>query len=360
MPSVGSSVLSQFGKGSGTISGFTGPTGPTGSTGPIGPFGAPGPTGSTGSSISGITIVNNIVITTFSNGTTLAATGRAIGNTGPVQYIVDFKNLGTGVSFGYGTTSDGFIVRPIRFVNESSTSTISIDNSDSRFYNITLTNPSVGLTAVSDGTNNIKFLQYNSSNLLEKIPNTSGVTTTTPNTIDRIKFVSANLFERVRGIGWTGSTGAVYFTFDGDTVGCTLNPFVKEYDRHMWGSKSKVFVGDFESYKTKIRIAQCPIDDNVYSFTLLIYNAKNPDILTDRFTSQSVINWQFGAVPCFTWQENSTGSQLGPVDLLINFFGISGTWYAYWRPIRISSPTYNQANELAYFTACKNGTCIGS
>lgn len=352
MINVGSSVFGQFGRTISGIVGYTGPTGPTGPTGSTGPSGSAGPRGNTGIDLIGVSLVNNVIINNFSNGTTLAASGIAIGKTGPVNYVVNFKNLGTGVSFGYGLTSGGFVVRPIRFVNQSTSSTISIDDSNSRFYDISLTNPAVGLTAVNDGTNNVKFLQYDSSNKIQKVPNTFGITTDSTNTIDRIKFISANLFERVRGMGWTGSTGAVHCVIDSDTAGCTLNPFVREYDALMNGSKSKIFVGDFEGLKAKIRIEQCPIDDYVYSFSVYIYNAKNPDTLGDRFVSTSPILWERGFVPCFAFRRSD--ATVTSVNLLLNFYGIAGTWYVSWRILdqSLANDDFNK-----YFAACKND-CI--
>lgn len=355
MVNIGSSVFGQFGRTITGIVGYTGPTGPTGPTGSAGPVGPVGPKGNTGVNVVGVSLVDHVIINSFSNGSTFAAAGVAIGGTGSINYVVDFKNLGTGVSFGYGLTSGGFVVRPIRFVNETTSSTISISSSDSKFFNITLTNPDVGLTAQNDGTDNIKFLQYNNSNKIQKVPNTFGITTSdSNNTIDRVKFVNANLFERVRGMGWTGSTGAVHCVIDSatNTAGCTLNPFIQEYDSLMRGAKSKIFVGDFEGLKAQIRIEECPIDDYVYSFSLYIYNAKNPDNLSNRFVSNSTIYWERGFVPCFTFTKKINPTSPIPVNLVLNFFGMNNTWYVSWQILDDSIP---DGDFYTYFNACKNG-----
>ena len=99
-----------------------GPTGPTGPIGLTGNYGISGPTGNTGPYLIGITVVNGTLWNNFSNGISVAASGIARGKTGNVKYILDGKNLGTGVSLIDSVNTDDnkpFItIRPIKFENQ--------------------------------------------------------------------------------------------------------------------------------------------------------------------------------------------------------------------------------------------------
>jgi hypothetical protein len=59
----------------------------------------------------------------------------------------------------------------------------------------------------------------------------------------------------------------------------------------------------------------------VYGFDLILSGALNPDILTNRFSSN--IKWSLNRTPCFTFDGVTC-------DMKISFFGLGGTtaWYA--------------------------------
>jgi collagen type VII alpha len=91
--------------------GPTGNTGPTGSTGNDGNLGATGRTGNTGGNVIGITLVNNTVITTFSDNTSFVGS-NIIGETGSYYIFVGAANVSgdgiplvSGVSYEYSNTS---------------------------------------------------------------------------------------------------------------------------------------------------------------------------------------------------------------------------------------------------------------
>jgi len=107
---VGYSSIKQLGNASITI-GVTGNTGPAGNTGPDGL----GLTGNTGPNVIGITLIDRYIVTAFSDGTTYSTSNVVVGQTGGFTYVVDFLNMGSGISMGYAVTgTDELILRPIK------------------------------------------------------------------------------------------------------------------------------------------------------------------------------------------------------------------------------------------------------
>ena len=369
MSIIGSSVVANIYSGF-SITGPTGPTGPTGATGPTGP-GNYGLTGFTGISIVGISLVDRYIITSFSDGTTYGTSSRAFGKTGAGVYKIGVSNIGTGVSLGYGVSGVTLQIRPIRFVNNSSgvLSVLSTTNT----HDITLTSSSSGITLVSSASTDRNFLNFNSSGKATRVPNTFGTTLPsdpTNSAVSGVKFVSANIFELVRGGGWTGSTGAINCIGSGSGITCTLDPTVKEFDGKMYGSKSHVYVTDFRGSTGSIVLVNPPDDNKVYGFDLILSNALNPSPISDRFSSN--IKWSRNTVPCFSFEGTTC-------DMKISFFGLGGTtsWYASVMPTSSRCPGVSlfdgncskQANNFVsgsqtykllgdYGACCKSdGTC---
>jgi hypothetical protein len=312
MNNIGSSALNLLGI---TLIGI----GSTGATGPIGITGATGAglTGNTGPSIVGITLINRYVVTTFSNGNTYATPSKAYGTTGAVNYIIDYQNRGTGVSLAHSVSGTVLNLRPIKFVNNTDVPLTVQDNSTNITIDFTTTAPSgITLTSLDDKSYLLKFKNKKAVRV-----NGQG-TTAASGTITGLAFSNANMFERVRGMGWTGSTGAVNCSYSANGITCTINPFIEEYDGVMYGSKSRIYVGDFNGNTGSIILKGCPDDGYAYGLELHIRNCKNPNNLTDRFTTtdSSIIDWPLNKTPCFS-VDGVTCS------MRVSFFGIKGKWY---------------------------------
>jgi hypothetical protein len=65
---------------------------------------------------------------------------------------------------------------------------------------------------VSTNINTVNFLKFTGNKVIERISNTSGVTANNDSdvSITGVVFNNANVFERVRGGGYTGATLQVY------------------------------------------------------------------------------------------------------------------------------------------------------
>lgn len=322
--------------------GNTGPTGPTGSTGPIGP----GITGNTGVNVVGVTLIDRRFFTTFADGTTYSTTGIAVGATGSYTYLVDYLNSGSGVSLAHSVTGSTIILRPIRIETTSSNRALITTDPEKVIVNVTPRTIS-GLTLASvSGITSQEFLLKYSGNSFKR-------TQFTPqeNSVFGVGVPMANLFERVRGMGWTGSTGAVNCVSSPNGVTCTINPFVYENDELMFNMRSKIFVGEFEGNTASIVIAPCPANNEVYSFDLYINDAKNPQILSNRFTSSSPIRWPRNKVPCFETFGPSPTS--GRCNLKVSFFGLNGVWYATTNLIGNTCSQFVVGTEqLVFFPSC--------
>ena len=296
-------------------------TGGTGPTGPVGPTGATGPglTGNTGANIIGITLENRYIITTFSNGQTYGTGNQFYGETGPAVYQIAVSNIGTGISLGYGVSGPNILLRPIKFVNNTNSILTIVENPDK--VEINLQNVYSGLTVAASSSTERNFIKFNSSGAVERIPNTFGVTydNTSGSEVRSVSFVNANIFEKVRGGGWTGTTASIFCDFSNTGVTCTINPFAQEYDELSFGAKPKVFITDFYGNTGSIVINDFTDDGNVYGFDLFVRNAKNPQNLQNRFSSN--IKWPGMTPPCFS-VDGST------CDIKISFFGLQGNWYA--------------------------------
>lgn len=370
---IGSSSVTKL---SGSFS-VTGPTGPTGPKGPTGSTGS-GNTGNTGPNVIGVSLVNGSLITSFSNGSTFGTTTKITGNTGNSEYYVGFKNLGTGLSLIAGVSigirtlisaPQAFMsyvnIRPIRIIN----------NSNSLFIQEQINAPSlinylgssgqptlsyVGLNLIylsglttSTNTGDVNFVKFTENKVLEKISNTIGVTVNNNSipALSGVIFNNANLFERVRGGGYTGTTLAVNCEASADGITCTVNPFVAEYNDIMFGSSGKVFVLDYSKNKAKVVIPNPPVDNKAYSFDLIIKQATNPTNLNERFSNN--IKWAKNVPPCFSVDGTIC-------DLKITFYGINGIWYASVTPLTSSCGDNLYKTNCSTSNVRRPGTDINS
>jgi hypothetical protein len=335
MATRGSSVINGL-MGSGAT-GPTGPTGPTGATGPVG-FGLTGPTGS---NVVGITLTNRFLVTSFSDGSTYSTLVQIYGATGNASYLLAISNIGTGVSLGYGVTGNNIQTRPIRFVNSSNTTFTVTDNTTS--VDVNLLSSASGVTLPVSASTDRNLITFGSTGLPQRVSNTFGVTLPSDPTnvgVESVTFVSANIFELVRGGGWTGSTAAINSIGSGSGITCTINPTIAEFDGQMYGSSSRVFVADFRGSTGTIVVSDPPNDKRVYGFDLILSGALNPDILTNRFSSN--VKWSLNRTPCFSF---GTGAPGLTCDMKISFFGLGGTtaWYA------SAIPTSSRCNTKQLF-----------
>jgi len=312
---VGYSSIKQLGNASITI-GVTGNTGPAGNTGPDGL----GLTGNTGPNVIGITLIDRYIVTAFSDGTTYSTSNVVVGQTGGFTYVVDFLNMGSGISMGYAVTgTDELILRPIKIQNNTGNNLIVSSGSDLITVNLSSI-AGAGVTLVPNTSFTESYLLKFKDGKLRRVAGAVGITSS-GGSFYGVDFVNANIFERVRGMGWTGSTGAVDCIISGTGITCNVSPFISEYDELMYGSTSKIFVGDFTGNTASINIAACPSDGKAYGFEMYLRNAKNPSILANRFTSASQIKWPLNSPPCFSVNGATC-------DLRVSFFGLQGVWYA--------------------------------
>ena len=151
-----------------------------------------------------------------------------------------------------------------------------------------------------------------------------------------VGFVNANIFEIVRGGGWTGSTGAIGCTATVVGITCTIDPTFREFDGQMYGSSSRVFVTDFRGSTGTIVVNNPPNDNKVYGFDLLLSGAVNPELISNRFSSN--IKWSLNRAPCFSFDGTTC-------DMKISFFGLGGTtaWYA------SAIPTSTRCTDIKMF-----------
>jgi len=332
---VGSSIVDNISSGAS----ITGPTGPTGPSGPTGPAGY-GATGSTGNSIIGITLIDHFIMTTFTDGTTYATPSQAIGKTGAVFSVLGVSNIGDGISLGHSILNGmTLITRSIVFEENENSKYIINSNLENTGYNISLITNSSGITLIAGSSAN-KLLKFNSKGKAETISNTSG------NTFG-VSFSSANIFELVRGGGWTGSTGGIYCVGSTSGITCTLDPTISEFDTMMRGSRSHVYVTNFRGSTASIVVVDPPNDKRVYGFDLFLRNALNPVNISDRFSSN--IKWSMNRAPCFSFSGTTC-------DMKISFFGLGGStcWYA----SAISIPGIN--NKTCPGISLFDADCSGS
>jgi hypothetical protein len=313
---LGYSTITQIGSYE-VARGVTGNTGPTGPTGPQGT----GLTGNTGINVVGVTLIDRSVFTTFSDGTTYTTPNTAIGGTGTYTYLIDYLNSGSGVSLAHSVTGSSLVLRPIRISTTDQNKVLITTEADKVTVNVSpKTISGLTLNALSESDSNLFLLKLTGNKFRRTQFKPQEVSTT------GVGVPMAHFFERVRGMGWTGSTAAVNCVSTTSGITCTLNPFVLENDAHMFNMRSKVFVGDFEGNTASIIIAPCPTTNEAYSFDLYINNAKNPTALSNRFTSSSPILWPRNKIPCF---EVAGGvPTIGGCDLKVTFFGLNGVWYA--------------------------------
>jgi hypothetical protein len=315
--------------------GITGPTGPTGDRGSTGSTGF-GPTGNTGLSVVSMGICGDRLRTTFSNGSTYDTPGTIKGYTGYTRFYLGISSQNISI-FSGPTLIDQFEFR-----------TISGTASASRRATVT-----VGLTGVSGNDIYIDYIN-SSSNLSVSITGSSTINTfvgysgstliSIPKTIqgDSSSFLSSNVFEKARGLGFSGSTNSSglpcnYIT--GGTIGyldtagnpsitgCQfvyIDPNCQSFNSVDLGIRNKAFIADMQGKITLVRLGKS-YTTNASSISVILMNASNfsaTNVDQKRFDVHGYtgsILWPFNREPCFCGQ---TGTNV------YHFMNLGGnTWY---------------------------------
>lgn len=336
---------------------FFGITGPTGSTGPIGPTGAIGygPTGPTGLGISYISLSSGKLINYFTDGTTFITNTVLQGPSGDTISPIKTSFSGVGQSVISSTpTSNSIIFRSIKGSTSSSgkseikitefgnTLTFQyIGNSDG----ITFTNVSpdfsrsfAGTTGTGLSLTNIRDTNYNPSN-------------------GAAVFGIKNVFEKARGLGYTGATqyisGITCNYFYDDTIDvlfpcktAKIDPSCKANNNVDYMTTNKVYFVDMEDNYGKIIIGSPISGVNSTAFTLIVKNAKNTEIGSEnRFQSANNLYWPFGVEPCF--------GGYGETDVY-HFYSLFDSWFG---SVAYSSKFNGKTFDCSRASQCTTPPC---
>jgi hypothetical protein len=322
----------------------TGPTGPTGERGETGPTGY-GATGNTGNSVSGITLVSNKLRTTFSDGSTYDTQNNFKGITGETYLSLGFT-FGSGLSLFAGRCGAGGTFN---------------------FWTIKGRTSASGRAEISVGIsgNNILLNYINSSSAF--VGYSGGTFVSLPKTKygSSSIFATKNVFEKARGMGFTGSTfpsgitcnyiagGTLSYVDSEGYVGYTackilyIDPDCVGHNTTDVQIRNKVFVADMKNNISRVILGNSSHPSIASSITLIIQNALNgPTAIGQgekRFKLASLtggILWPFDLEPCFC---GSTSTNV------YHLFSIGGyTWYG----------SVGSVTDPSKFFDCPNGKII--
>lgn len=300
-----------------TIYGVTGPTGPQGPRGDD----LYGPTGSTANLyLTGITLSGFTLITTFLDGTTVAA-GTLKGITGDTFSYLRGKTGSTG--FGYifaGSSGDRQIsIRKLKgttairssvnITSNPSTVTINVNRYDGGY---TLVSGELTDIIATDSSNNfvgvtLQAAKYGASS-------------------DTVRINKTNVFEKTRGAAY--NSGSVIYqrdTVEGSQsrTTVTIDP-LQNYDNSIdRNTNQKIFVIDFNSTNPHAHLINIP-DAPPYPYAFSVYfrggmQNVSANYAVFRTVSGTPIKFPFGRQPCFR-----SGK-----EYLVHFISSAETWYAY-------------------------------
>lgn len=361
MPSIrGSSTFKPI-KGI-TVYGATGPTGPTGPTGSD----LYGPTGATAELyLSNITLSGYTLITTFTNGTTFAATGLLFGITGNTEVYLEGKTGSTGSGYIFvGNTGDTEVqIRRLKgstayrsfvgITSDSETLTITVDRYDGEYTlsvgslsEIIATNPAGNLIGVTLGA--------------AKYGNITNV----------IQVNKQNVYEKTRGMAYSG--GSVDYSpilLNSVIVGQKINihPNTIADNTVDKNAKAKVYAVSLQGAGDRIEFYIDTPTINSTGFSLYVSNgnmSSDYTFPTFKTTSGLPIKFPFKSQPCFRSGEK----------YLIHFVSSNKTWYGYifgnnggngnyFCKINSEDKSENSLKLLSFYdgltgACCKNdGTC---
>lgn len=341
--------------------GPTGPTGPTGNTGNDGPRGGTGGTGATGGNIIGITLVNNIVVTTFSDNTSYVGTNIK-GETGNYYIFAGAQTVsGDGIpvlaGVSYSTLPNKNLIGSVRLRGittasaRSGSAVITINNStDGGTIGITYNLTNVKYLGISGGTDG-QLVVYKSGTEFYGLTGTKYNSTT--QTVDmqvmnygeRVHFVNP-----VKKTIYDPSTGAstvgryFYWSIDWEKANTfVLNPFTPQ-----------VIPGERVDAQI-VLVRNPPSSDIAKGITIVVPSGvtSSDSILTkyavtDDLTAGITLNtgsysisWPLTYPPCLT-----TGTDA------INMISLDNIWYA-------NFGIYNSETSQVQWNA-NYANCLGS
>ena len=311
----------------------TGPTGPTGERGNTGPTGF-GPIGPTGSSVVNMGICGGKLMTTFDTGQTFSTSLNFKGETGNTVLIVGITTpSGLSIFSGNSGTLNFRKIRGTTSLSGRAEFVVGLSGNNLFF---SYSNLSSGFTLGITGLETVNtFIGFSGSTL-------SSITKTYYG--NESSFSTKNVFEKARGLGYSGATSAAGVTcnyISGSTfnyidttgasasTGCKvvfINPDCVSSNSVDLEVKNKVYVADMKGETTLVKLGESYDKTVASAITVILMNAGNgPDaraISEKRFALTSVtgdIRWPFNIEPCFC---GSTGMNV------FHFYSIGGfTWY---------------------------------
>lgn len=314
----------------------TGPTGPTGDRGNTGATGF-GPRGNTGISVITIGICGDKLRTVFSDGSTYETSNSIKGPTGDTIFFLGISSENISIFSGASQENSIFNFRTIRGRTSASGRArvnVGLTGASGEFVKIEYFNSASGLSISITGASSINtFVGYSGSTLISISKTIQG---------DSSSFLASNVFEKARGLGFSGSTNSSglpcnYIT--GGTIGyldnsrnqavtgCQfvyMDPDCISLNSVDLGIRNKVFVADMQGKITLVRVGKS-YTNKASSLTLILSNATNfsaTNVDKKRFDVHGYtgsILWPFNREPCFC---GATGTNV------YHFTNLGGnTWY---------------------------------
>lgn len=319
----------------------TGPTGPTGDRGVTGPTGY-GPTGNTGPSVIGMGICGGKLRTYFDDGYTYETPSYFKGDTGNTVLFFGVSSPNELSLFaGFSQDSNTINFRKIRGTKSvSNRADITFDLTSNDEVKINYVNSSSSYPLAITGATAIKTFAGYCGNTLISIQNTL---------YDNYSsFVSKNVLEKTRGMGFTSATGSdgsrcnyisggtfFYLTPSGVSAatGCdiiNIHPNCISNSLVDMNMKNTVFIARMQNKITLVKIDNSQPTTTASSFTLMIDLPNNgptaSSIGQKRFqlTNQNgKLLWPFGIEPCFCQDPT-----LNLANNVYHFYNLGGyDWY---------------------------------
>lgn len=352
----------------------TGPTGPTGDSGNTGPTGF-GPKGNTGISVVTMGICGDKLRTIFSDGSTYETPNSIKGPTGNTEWFIGISSSNISIFSGPTQNNERFEFRTIAgtgSVSGRARVTVGLTGASGELVRIDYVNSSSGFTIGITGSSTINtFVGYSGSSLISISKTIQG---------DSSSFLSSNVFEKARGLGFSGATNSIglpcnYIT--GGTIGyldsannpsvtgCQfvyIDPDCISFNSVDIGIRNKVYFADMQGKLTLVRIGKT-YTPKASSITVILKNSSNFSATNvdkkrfDVYGYTGSIVWPFNKEPCFCGE---TGTN---VYHLINLGG--NTWYgsvAFMTNPQLFSACNSQAPQLlgiSFGACCLDDGSIG-
>jgi hypothetical protein len=342
--------------------------GVTGNTGPQGPRGNDyyGNTGATAFNIiTGITLSGYTLISSFSSGLALAASGKLLGITGNTIVMVGgiTGSTGTGFVFVGASGNTEITLRKLRgstgfkslvgITNDANTITITVDRYDGGY-------------TLSFGELSEIIATNSSGNLVGATLGSAKYGTAT----DIVRINKTNVFEHVRG----ANQGGGFVSGDGSVVsgvGSILTVIINtnnEYTDSTNRSKAKTVVLDVSSFRENL---VNPIRYNINLSTPPKYQTAFSLFVTGATGDGTFVNTSWGGN--IKWPLTKTPCLRTGESYLLHFISGNDVWYGYIFGQGIgstgkyfcsgdnpSNTTSSQQNSLDYYLGLTGACCLGN